>query len=73
MQMQSTGQKLAASLLSSMRSGLLFIPALLILSHFRGLAGIQEAQPAAFILSLSPALIFARWFAGKMPKEDQQV
>ena len=72
MQMQSTGQKLAASLLSSLRSGLLFIPALLILSHFRGLAGIQEAQPAAFILSLPPAFIFARWFAGKMPNEDRQ-
>lgn len=54
---QSTGQKLGASLLSASRSGFFFIPALLLLAHFRGLRGIEEAQPVAFILSFIPAII----------------
>ncbi len=45
MLLQSTGKRLHASLLSSLRNGLLFIPLLLILSSLRGLAGIQEAMP----------------------------
>lgn len=71
MQLQSTGQKLAASLLSCLRSGIIFIPALLILAQVRGLAGIQEAQPAAFVLACPPAIYFAMWFFKKMPAEDK--
>ena len=66
---QSTGKKLGASLLSGLRSGLLFIPALLILSHIRGLSGIQEAQPMALVLSFPLTLPFAVWFFRKLPKE----
>jgi len=40
---QSTGQRGLATLSSSLRSGILFIPVLLILSYFRGMSGIQEA------------------------------
>lgn len=59
MLLQSTGHRLQASIVSSMRSGVIFIPALLILSSLRGLAGIQEAQPLTFILSFIPAAYFA--------------
>ena len=71
MLLQSTGQKLPASLLSALRSGLFFIPALLLLNHFRGLAGIQEAQPLAFVLSCFTACFFALGFFRKLPKEDR--
>ena len=69
---QSTGRKLGASILSSMRGGLFFIPCLLILAHFRGLAGIQEAQPAAFILSCFPAALLAWKYFSKLPQEDME-
>ena len=49
---QSTGQRLYASIASSLRSGLVFMPCLFMLSRLRGLAGIQEAQPVAYIVSL---------------------
>ncbi|MCM1099951.1 MAG: MATE family efflux transporter [Clostridium sp.] len=48
---QSTGQRALASIASSLRSGVIFIPVLLILARFRGMAGIQEAQPLSFVLS----------------------
>ena len=70
MLMQSTGYRLGASLLSAFRSGLLFIPSVLLLSHFRGLAGIQEAQPLALILSAPITLPFALFFFRRLPKED---
>lgn len=71
MQLQSTGQKLQASLLSSLKSGIFFIPALLILSAVRGLKGIQEAQPISYVLSFITSLFFTVWFFGKIPKEDE--
>jgi len=70
MQLQSTGQKLQASILSSMKSGIIYIPALIILHAIRGLYGIEEAQPLAFILSCIPAAILGRNFFNKLPKED---
>ena len=68
---QSTGHRLGASLLSSARSGLFFIPALLILSSVRGLAGIQEAQPLAYVIAFPLSLAFALRFMKHIPKEDQ--
>ena len=67
---QSTGNRLGASLLSSARSGLFFIPSLLILSAIRGLAGIQEAQPLAYVLSFPLALYYALRLIRRFPKED---
>ena len=69
--LQSTGQKLPASLLSALRSGLFFLPALVLLNHFRGLAGIQEAQPLTFVLSSFTAVFFALDFFRRLPKEDR--
>lgn len=71
MQLQSTGRKLGAGILSSLRGGVIFIPALLLLAQWRGLAGIQEAQPLAYVLSLFPSIWLAYLFFQKLPKEDQ--
>lgn len=69
---QSTGKRLGASLLSALRNGLLFIPLLLFLSHFRGISGIQEAQPLSLVLSLPVTIPFAVIFFRKLPKKDEQ-
>lgn len=63
---QSTGKKLGASILSSMRNGVIFIPALLLMSHFRGLEGIQEAQPLSLILAFPVAVPFYLSFFKKI-------
>lgn len=68
---QTTNKKVTASLLSATRSGLLFIPLLFILARFRGLNGIQEAQPLAMVLSCIPCLILQFIFFRKMPKNDE--
>ena len=46
---QSIGEKMLASFGSCLRSGLLFIPTLLILKRARGMSGVQEAQPLSFV------------------------
>ena len=48
---QSTRNALMSSILSLLRSGLMFIPTLLIASHFLGFVGIQISQPLADILT----------------------
>ena len=68
---QSTGHRLGASLLSSARSGLFFIPALVVLSALRGLDGIQEAQPLAYVLAFPLSLWFLMRFYRTTPREDE--
>ena len=70
MLMQSTGQKVSAAVLSALRGGVFFIPSLLLLSRLRGLNGIQEAQPVAFVLAVIPAIPVAYHFFKKLPKMD---
>ena len=72
MLLQSTGKRLHASLLSSLRNGVLFIPMLLILAGLRGLAGIQEAMPISLVLSLPITLPFAVGFFRRLPKVDRE-
>ena len=72
MMYQSTGHRLGASVLSSLRSGVFFIPSLIILSNLRGLSGIEEAQPLAFVLVFFPSLVFLIWFFAHTPKEDME-
>lgn len=71
MLLQSTGKKLGAALLSAARSGIFFIPSLLILARLRGLSGIQEAQPLACIISLAPTVCFAIHFFRHLPEKDK--
>lgn len=70
MLMQSTGQKVMASLLSALRNGICFIPTLLLLAHYRGLAGIQEAQAVAMVIAFFPSVLMATRFLRKLPKEE---
>lgn len=70
MLMQCTGQKLAASLLSMLRNGLIFIPVLLILAKVRALAGIQEAQPLSYVLAFLPGVMAASLFFRKIKRSD---
>ncbi|MBQ9332716.1 MAG: MATE family efflux transporter [Lachnospiraceae bacterium] len=72
MLLQTTGKKLKASVLSAMKSGVILIPALLILSRLRGLNGIEEAQPLSLVLSVIPAVIFALSFFRELPASDQR-
>ena len=71
MLMQSSGKKLPATILSLLRGGVLLIPLLFILPMFRGLYGVEEAQPLSYLLSFPFAIFMARWFFSKTSKEDE--
>lgn len=70
MLMQSSGKKIPATVLSSLRGGIILIPLLFILPPFRGLAGVQEAQPLACVLAAPPAVYLAKRFFDVTPNED---
>ncbi len=70
MLMQSSGKKIPATVLSSLRGGVILVPLLFILPLIRGLAGVQEAQPLAYILSVPPAIYVAKRFFASTPNED---
>ena len=71
MLLQSTGHRFQASLISSLRSGLILIPLLLIMARLRGLAGIQEAQPLAYVVTIIPSVYIMIWFFRRLPKQDK--
>ena len=63
---QSTGAKLLASFGSSLRSGLVFIPTLLLFARIRGMDGIQEAQPVSFVVSFVICLFLSRVYLKRL-------
>ena len=67
---QSIGLAGRASLLACLRSGAVFIPALLLLAQFFGLRGIEWAQPAADALSMLISLPFLLGFLHQLPKSE---
>ncbi len=70
---QSAGQKGRALLLACLRSGICFIPLLLVLPRLLGLLGVQLSQPCADVLSGLISFPFAIHFFRHLPKEDQHV
>lgn len=68
---QSIGARLWASIGSSLRNGILFIPALLISTEYRSLSGIQEAQPLSFALSFIVGLFMCRIFLGILERKEK--
>lgn len=68
---QSTGKKILASFASSLRSGLLFIPILLILSKLRGMSGIQEAQPLGYVCTFIICIFLSRYFINSLKEKEQ--
>ena len=63
---QSSGSSGIATLLSMMRSGVFFIPILLIFTATSGLVGIQLSQAISDILTAIASLPFAVSFVGKL-------
>lgn len=59
MMLQSSGKGVKASITSSARSGIFFIPLILILPRFLGLFGVEIAQAAADVLSFALAIPMA--------------
>lgn len=58
MMLQSVGKNKHATFLSAVRSGVAFIPMLLILSKFMGLTGVQIAQPVGDIITFFISIPF---------------
>ena len=70
MMFQSIGRSKEASFLALLRSGLYYIPLLMILPLFLGLTGIQSAQMFADILTSLTSLPFVVKFMRNTPAED---
>ena len=70
---QSIGMGLKASFLSLLRSGLFFIPMILILSSLFGLAGIECAQAAADVLSGVVTFPLVIAFFRKLPNDGEDM
>ncbi len=68
MMYQSAGKSGAATLLSMMRSGLFFIPILLIFTAVKGLLGVQLSQAISDVLTTLASLPFALSFLRKLGK-----
>ena len=77
MMFQSVGESGKASFLASLRSGICFIPLILILPSFMGLAGVQIAQTAAdlmtFAISLPLLIPFLRTLEKTNEKESCEI
>lgn len=69
MLLQSCGRALSASILSSAKQGLFFVPLVLILSYAFGLRGIQISQPIADVCTFLLAIPLGGGFLKKMGKE----
>lgn len=63
---QSTGQKLLASFGSSLRSGVILIPVLMVVARTHGLFGIQIAQPISHVLTFIVCLFLLKLYFDKL-------
>ena len=68
---QSIGKSGRAFFLACTRSGIIFVPVILILSHSFGLFGIEISQSLADILSAAVTIPFFLSFFRTLPKEDE--
>lgn len=69
--LQTTGQPEQATILSSLRQGLFFIPLILFLPPLIGLRGVQTAQATADILTAAASVPFAVMFFKKLNQEKK--
>lgn len=67
---QSVGKNASATFLATLRSGLAFIPTIIILTHFFGLAGVEFAQTIGDVITFLFSLPFAIIFFKNLPKEE---
>jgi Na+-driven multidrug efflux pump len=68
---QSIGKSRVASFTATLRSGLYFLPAILILPQFLGVTGVECAQAIADSLAVLTCIPLALHFFANCPKEDQ--
>ena len=69
---QSIGENKKATFLSMLRSGILFIPILLILTKFFGLFGVQSAQAIADVLAFFVSAPLVLKFLKNLPKDREE-
>lgn len=69
MMLQSVGKNKHATFLSAIRSGVAFIPSLLILSKILGLTGVQIAQPVGDVITFFISIPFMVSFFKNLGKE----
>ncbi len=67
---QSIGKNKKAAMLSTLRSGLVFIPILVILASVFDLTGIQAAQPVADVITFFITLPLVVRFIKKLPDDE---
>lgn len=70
---QSIRKPLISSILSLLRSGLMFIPTLLITTHYLGLTGIQISQPLADIMTGFISIPFIVIFLRQKQGEESRI
>ena len=67
---QSVGANMQATVMSMLRSGIFFIPTIVVLSELFGLIGVQIAQPIADVLAFLVALPMVILFLRRLPKDE---
>lgn len=72
MMFQSIGKNGVATVLSAMRSGLVFIPAIMVLSRVMGLTGVEISQPISDVLTFFLSVPFLIRFFRELPKDDHE-
>ncbi len=70
MTLQSSGKAMPASFLALLRSGLFFLPVLLILNRTLGITGIEVAQPIADVLTAATSIPFVLYYFRHLPQEN---
>lgn len=73
MMLQSVGWNKQASMLSTLRSGLFFVPMIMIFPALFGIRGIQIAQPLADLLSFLCSLPILIWFLKDLKKKEVEI
>lgn len=69
---QSVGKNGTATFLAMLRSGLCFIPVIVLLSRVLGLTGVEISQTVADVLAFFISLPFTLRFLGELKREEQK-
>ena len=72
MLLQASGRAFGATVISSCRSGLCFIPVIMILPVFFGLTGVQISQAVADMIAFCISLFGGLYFLNKLMKMEEQ-
>lgn len=69
---QSIGENKKATFLSMLRSGILFIPIILVMTKFFGIFGVQSSQAITDVLAFFITIPMVVVFLKKLPKDEPQ-